>query len=553
MKNIKIGSKLIISFLFIAAIMAFMGAYLINSLKTLDKHTKLIYEEGMVPLELIVEASQQIQELRMSIQRWQVAKTNEERAAAVKTIGESYAILKEVVAKQSDEVIVEDGEKPLDNLLIASGKYVAEAYDYIRTARIDYVTGLCAEKLSPTVLTAANEMSRAVAAAIEIRHNSAKKLLESNSKVANHSQEIAIAILIIVLIFSFCFALSFTFSITQPLHIVVEALSKIEQGNMTVRADLERGDEFGSLSKALDSLAAKLLTIFRNLRQNANTLSNSAEELSGIGTQVTNATEQVTVNINAMASNAAKTSDNADKVAGTADQMSTNMSTIATAVEEMSTSISQIANNASDASKIANESTVKSGNATSAMSKLGAAAEEIGQVTNVIKNIADKTNLLALNATIEAASAGEAGKGFAVVAGEIKELANQSAKSADDIARRIQGIQVGTGEAVRVINDVSDIIAKINQSIETISSHVGQQTKASNEIANNVAQANIGIKRVAESIGEVAKGSKDMARSVEDVAKGSISVQKTKQINQGADELARLASDLKGVLLKFSL
>jgi len=553
MKNIKIGLKLIVSFLFIAATMAFMGAYLINNLKILDKGTKLIYEEGMVPLELLVEASQQTQELNMNIQRWQFAKTNEERAAIVKAIEGAYALLKDIIAKQSDKVMMEDGEKPLDNLLIASSGYVVEAYNYIRTAKIDSNTGLCTEKLSPAVLSAANEMSRAVTAAIEMRHDSAKKLLESNSKTAKHSEEIAVTVLIIVLILSFCFALSLTLSITQPLHLVVEALSKIEQGNMTIRADLERGDEFGSLSKALDSLAAKLLTIFRNLRQNANTLSNSAEELSGIGTQVTNATEQVTININAMASNAAKTSDNADKVAGTAEEMSTNMSTIATAVEEMSTNISQIANNASDASKIANEATVKSSNATNAMNKLGAAAEEIGQVTDVIKKIADKTNLLALNATIEAASAGEAGKGFAVVAGEVKELANQSAKSADDIARRIQGIQVGTGEAVKMINDVSDIIAKINQSIETISSHVGQQTKASNEIANNVAQANIGVKHVAESISEVAKGSKDMARNVEDVAKGSISIEKTKQINQGADELARLASSLKEVLIKFNL
>jgi methyl-accepting chemotaxis protein len=174
-------------------------------------------------------------------------------------------------------------------------------------------------------------------------------------------------------------------------------------------------------------------------------------------------------------------------------------------------------------------------------------------VTDVIKKIADKTNLLALNATIEAASAGEAGKGFAVVASEIKELANQSAKSADDIARRIESIQSGTGEAVTVISAVSEIIAKINHSVEVISGHVDQQTKASNEIASNVAQVNVGAKRVASAIGEVAKGSKDMARNADEVAKNSISAQSTKQINQGADELARMASELKSILSQFKV
>jgi len=202
------------------------------------------------------------------------------------------------------------------------------------------------------------------------------------------------------------------------------------------------------------------------------------------------------------------------------------------------------------------------------MNKLGVAAKEIGQVTDVIKKIADKTNLLALNATIEAASAGEAGKGFAVVAGEIKELANQSAQSADDIARRIEGIQTGTNQAVTVITAVSEIIAKINESVEAITNHVTQQTKASNEIANNVSQANTGAKRVAGAIGEVAKGSKDIARNAGEAAKGANminqsvagiaqgakdSVQGATQISQGAGELAKISGELKNTMNQFRI
>ncbi|MDR2583105.1 MAG: methyl-accepting chemotaxis protein [Fibromonadaceae bacterium] len=542
MKNIKIGLKLIISFLFIVATMTFMGVFLIDSLKKLNEHTKLIYEEGMVPLEFLVETAQQTQEMRMNIQRWQFAKTNEERAFIIRNIDDSYATLKDRIAKLKN-----------NNLLFAISKYVVEAHNFAENAKIDSITGLCAESLSPAVLNAANEMSKTVAVAIEMRLNSAKEFLDSNSQTASDSEGIATAILIIILVFSLCFAIFLTFSITQPLRVVVNTLSKIEHGNMTVRANLEREDEFGTLSKSLDGLSEKLQTIFRNLRQNSDTLADEAEELSDIGKQVANATEQVNTNINAMASSAEEASTNADKVANTAEQMSANMVTITTAVERMSTSISQIANNAFDASKIANEATIKSNDATSAMDKLGAAAEEIGQVTDAIKKIADKTNLLALNATIEAASAGEAGKGFAVVAGEVKELASQSAKSADDIARRIRGIQIGTSAAVKVISDVSDIIAKINQSIGIISSHVEQQTKASAEIAHHVEQANVGIKRVAESIGEVARGSKEMSRNIEGVIKCSTSVHNTKQINEGANKLARLASDLKGVLIKLSL
>ena len=71
------------------------------------------------------------------------------------------------------------------------------------------------------------------------------------------------------------------------------------------------------------------------------------------------------------------------------------------------------------------------------MRDLDQSSTEISKFTETIKMIALQTNLLALNATIEATSAGEAGKGFAVVAHEIKELANQSAKAAEDIAKKI--------------------------------------------------------------------------------------------------------------------
>ena len=582
MKNIKIGTKLIVAFLFTAALTAFMGIYLTDDIGDIDKQTRILYEKGAVPLGLLVKTAEQAQELRVNIYRWQLAKGDKDRAEIIKAMDESYATLKDVIGKQKDLVVAETGKKLLNDLQLAIDKIMTEMRSYTRTAKVDPVTGICAEELPAALLRAVGDMFEAGNNAIGNTVNSAKVLSDDVSNLASKSQKVAITLLIVVLLFSIGFGLLLTLSITRPLSTVVGTLSKIEKGDMTVRASLERDDEFGTLSKALYSLSSKLQIIFSNLRQNSDILANSSKELSVIGrassktaeknvsssATVACTAEQASVNINAMASGAEEASVNANEVAGAAEQMSTNMSTIAAAVEQMSASINQISSNAGDARKVANEATIKSNNATGVMNKLGTAAKEIGQVTNVIKKIADKTNLLALNATIEAASAGEAGKGFAVVAGEIKELANQSANSADDIARRIEGIQVGTGEAVTVINDVSDIIAKINQSIESISGHAIQQTNASNEIANNVAQANIGAKRVASSIGEVAKGSNDIARNAGEAAKGinvmsqnvanmaqnaKDSAREANQINQNADDLAKLANDLNSILSQFKV
>jgi len=582
MKNIKIGAKLIVSFLFLAALTAFMGIYTIQSLREVSDATNVMYDKGAVPLGVFVDMSDDIQEMRVEAQHWRLAKTQEKRDNILKRIDSLNNGVNKNVEEQMQTALTDAGKAALKKVMDLTDVYIAELQKFAKTTKSFDSEGICTEEFPESMSKAAVAMTDAIGAAKESRVKGVSKLSDDASAQAEHSINAAITVLVVVVLLAVALGIFLTMSITSPLGVVVGVLSKIEKGDMTVRSDLERGDELGSLSKAIDSVSTRLQSIFRNLRQNADTIASAAEELSSVGRQITSSaqknvaqstsvassTEETSVNINAMASGAEEASVNANEVAGAAEQMSTNMNTIAAAIEEMSASISQISSNAGKASDVAHQATVKSGDATDVMNKLGEAAKEIGQVTDVIKKIADKTNLLALNATIEAASAGEAGKGFAVVAGEIKELANQSAQSADDIARRIEGIQTGTNKAVTVINDVSEIIVKINQSVEAISNHVTQQTKASNEIANNVSQANTGAKRVAGAIGEVAKGSKDIARNAGEAAKGANminqsisgiaqgakdSVQGANQINQGASELAKIAGELKNTMGQFKI
>jgi len=370
--------------------------------------------------------------------------------------------------------------------------------------------------------------------------------------------------------------------VIKPINNIVSSLKNISEGegDLTKRIDTKSKDEIGNLvryfNKLMDTLqhpigetkttvsglaaaAVKLSSVSSNLFEtsketvaqvtnaastaeqvsiNIKAMASGAEEASVNASEVASTTEQMAVNINAMESGAKQASLNANEVAGAAEEMSVNMNTIAAAIEEMSASIRQISENAGDARHIAEDATIKSTNATSTMNKLGLAAKEIGHVTNVIKRIADKTNLLALNATIQAAGAGAAGKSFAVVAAEIKELANQSAKSADDIANRIEGIQNETDAAVGIIHDVGGIIEKINQSVEAIAGHVEQQNKATNEIANNVSQANIGAKRVASAIGEVARGTNEIANNVTQASTGA------KRVASAINEVAKGSRDI---------
>ncbi len=577
MKNIKIGTKLIASYLAITIIAICACVYLLLKMSQINDGTTQLYEKAVQPLENMATVAREVQMLRITIYQAILSESKEELRKIARTNDSLRAEVTKIYDIETKRLI-----KQKNKDIMAGAKKALEDYGNAYPKFITSLENGAERKIPRDLYEIANKLAQYNRELVLSKGEVSEEINSNSDKTYNFAMQMSIAVLSVMIILSIIIGLYMTFSITKPLGNVVEVMKKGEEGDMRARSGINQEDEIGKVARAVDNFFEKIQRILRTLHENSDSLAGASEELSSVSrmlaagseetvnqsNNVASTAEEMAVNINAMASSAEEASVNANEVAGAAEELSTNMNTIASAVEEMSASINQIAGNTGEVRKVATDATTKASAATNAMSKLGAAAKEIGQVTDVIKKIADKTNLLALNATIEAASAGEAGKGFAVVAGEIKELANQSAQSADDIAHRIEGIQTGTNDAVKVIHDVSDIIEKINVSVVAIAGHVDQQTKASNEIASNVAQANTGTKRIAGAIGEVAKGSNDASRNAGEAAKGANNVssntvgmskvakesaQGASQVSVAAADLSRVAGELKQVVDQFKV
>jgi len=577
MKNVKMGPKLILSYLLITLMAACTSIFLLNELSKVNDGTTELYEKAVLPIINLLNSERMVQQMRVEARNVLNAHSPEEMHTILRTKDSLVKELIKIYNAEEKRTRTQEAFDAAENFKKALNDYSAEFDKFVKDQDRNPKDELPAELTSKiTTVSQYDDLFT------HLKEKNALTTKKDSNEIYEGAKSISTIILTMMVIVSIGIGLYMTFSITKPLSNVVEILKKGENGDMRARSDINQKDEIGIVASSVNHFFEKIQEILKGLLVNSDTLAGAAEELSSVSRQlasgaeetvsqsntVASTTEQMAMNITAMASGAEQASANSSEVASAAEQMSTNMNTIAAAIEEMSASISQIADNTGEVRKVATDATTKSADATSVMNKLGFAAKEIGQVTDVIKKIADKTNLLALNATIEAASAGEAGKGFAVVAGEIKELANQSAKSADDIARRIESIQNGTNDAIAVIRDVSEIIVKINHSVESIAGHVDQQTKASNEIASNVAQANAGAKRVANAIGDVAKGSSDIARNASEAAKGATNVsnnvvgmssaakdsaQGAAQVNQSAGDLAKIAGELKSTVNLFKV
>lgn len=303
----------------------------------------------------------------------------------------------------------------------------------------------------------------AMTAFIEANHQLAGNARNEAQELVNFSHIGIMGLLVGSVIFALIIAIVLVQTIRVPLAHIHQGLRSFRQGDLSVVFAVEREDEFGELSRYLNSVVEELRTILQKVAEGAERLSTVANSNAAISQQTTQSMDQQSMKLEQTSSAAVEMEHS---VAEVADHTKTTLQAVHE-FESLSQSVSQ-----QMLDTIGSIETQANGidQAMGVSAEMSAFGEQIVMILTTIKDIADKTNLLALNAAIEAARAGDQGRGFAVVADEIRGLAGRTRASVQDTQEMVGNMQ-------GAIQRVSEVM---NQSFKQSQNCVEQASRSQN-------------------------------------------------------------------------
>lgn len=283
-------------------------------------------------------------------------------------------------------------------------------------------------------------------------------------------------------------------------------LNEMANGNYTVKSQIGGERYEGEFKGIIDGL--------REMRnQVSETLLN-----------IRNASAQVTAGADNLSQAAQSIAEGATDQSAAVEELQATIANITAGVEKTSENVDSSYHQARNYANEADRSRAEMEGMMSAMTKINETSQKIENIISEIEDIASQTNLLSLNAAIEAARAGEAGKGFAVVADQIRKLAEQSAQSAVDTRRLIEGsleeIAAGNTAAQRAAASIEEVVKGIKEIAETQQ----ELNDISSEQASAMEQAEKGINQISEVVQANSASAEETSATSEELSAQAISM-----------------------------
>lgn len=380
---------------------------------------------------------------------------------------------------------------------------------------------------------------------------------------------IILAVIVIILLI-----VGIRLMLLAPISALAPEIQQMAQYNLTMKNRTlieryaKRPDEIGLISTSFLNMQEKLTAMIANIHDVAEKMMGQSEELSGICTEVSDSSSQLSKTVEDVAAGATtqaqQTTEGSVQVGKLSDlieNVEENMGRLfeaAGSVETIEQQGVEVLDVLVDKTSANNENSKL---VHRVMEETSGQADKIKGASEQIRGIASQTNLLALNASIEAARAGEAGRGFAVVATEIGNLAQETNLLTNEIEAVVHELLDKMKEAVENIAlmeqttvEQSESVEQTRSKFEEITSTILQMEQKCNVLADSTKEMKESRKNIIDVINDLSALSEENAACMEE-ASASVNLQNTSitKLATSGQEVAVLAEALNQEIEKFTI
>lgn len=493
--NLKIGKRLIISFIAIAFLACVVGVVgIVNIKKVDDNYTDLFTNYGAASGD-IGDLGIAYHDNRSAIRDILLEK-GKDREKYINKIKENDKAIANSMQKVEKTLQTEEGRRVFAVMQDNLAKYNAARERVIAMALAKqeeqaYIL-FWTEAAAP-----AGEVSKAIDQLFQLKESGGKKLSAEYSATTYTTITVMILVIIVAMVVAVGLGILIARSISRPIGQLVEGANHIANGDLNITVEATTKDEIGMLAAA-----------FRQM----------ADQINEVMINISSAADQVAAGSKQVSESSMSLSQGATEQASSIEQLTAS-------IEEISAQTKQNAQSANQANEIAESAKANAAQGNTqmqemqnAMIEINESSSNISKIIKVIDEIAFQTNILALNAAVEAARAGQHGKGFAVVAEEVRNLAARSANAAKETTAMIESSIKKVEDGTKIANETAQALHKIVGGVTEVAALVSNIAVASNEQAAGIAQINQGITQVSQVVQSNSATSEESAAASEELS-----------------------------------